>query len=295
MAQQNPNRAPSTAEALALAVSAQRRLAEARRDLGARRLHGLPDRAARHDHRGGAVVTKPDKRGFLGARQSTWRKWWYIAFFAAVAMLVYLLVSGDANGATCPTRASLPAATQKWLTDKLPQQPERQQWVLLQRPVSQMGPYADDNPIPESAGDWYLPPDTTPPFTFKDEASAASAGDHCKGPVMRDRTRSWPSNWTIVGYRAVMRFCHSNGTVQTHHFNTAIVNCCAPLWDVYETKRITKWVRWRGRPHGAFMGVFQYRAHFCPPFGCVDNDTVTGRIVVHGNGRVHRNTDAAAI
>ena len=35
MAQQNPNRAPSTAEALALAVSAERRLAEARRELEA--------------------------------------------------------------------------------------------------------------------------------------------------------------------------------------------------------------------------------------------------------------------
>jgi hypothetical protein len=238
-------------------------------------------------------VTEPNERGFLGARQSTWRKWWYIAFFAALAMLAYILISGDANGATCATRSSLPTATQQWLNNKTATQ---QQWILCNVPVSNMGPFTDENPIPESAGDDYLPPDIAPPYSYLDEKNASSHGGHCKGPVMTDRTRSWPSHETIVGYRAVMRFCFNHGTVQTHHFNTAIVDCCDPAWSVYEEKRKTSWKRWRGRPHGAFMGTYQYRAHFCPPvLGCIDDDVVTGRIIVHGNGRVHRNTDAAAI
>jgi hypothetical protein len=238
-------------------------------------------------------VTKPDKRGFLGARQSTWRKWWYIAFFAAVGTLLYLLVTGDpANGASCIDRNNLAPKRQAWLNTKTPDQ---QHAILCNLTPDQMGPFDDENPIPESAGDDYLPPDIAPPYSYDDEKKASSSGEHCKGPVMRDRTRSWPSHWTIVGYRAVMRFCENGKRVTTHHFRTSIVNCCSPLWDVYETKRITRWVTWRGRPHGAFMGVFQYSAHFCPPWGCMDTDVVTGRIIVHGNGRVHRNTDAAAI
>lgn len=156
-----------------------------------------------------------------------------------------------------------------------------------------------------SPGAWYIDPDVdaddpgvvVAPVYADEILAKQGANTQCRAGVVYDRIRSWPSGSTIAGLRGVLRICVRNGTVQSHHFNTSVVDCCDPFWSPDGLlERRTSWKGWRGRPHGSFVGTEQQRFKFCPPVvGCPDRSVLTNRIIGYGNGSFHRNTNIPSI